>query len=59
MTDPVAGTVKDGFERPFDMEFSSRPATVWAYWIDFYDPESGIDKFVIKVDVNSQVNRKQ
>ena len=55
MTDPVAGWVKDGSVKPLDMEYTSKPASVWAYWSDFYDPESGIVKFEISIDVNEEV----
>ena len=55
MTDPVAGYVMDGHERPLDMMYSSRPASLWTYWGDFHDPESGIEKYQITVDVNDEV----
>jgi hypothetical protein len=59
MTDPVAGVVHDGHERPLDMQYSSQSASVYTYWLDFYDPESGIDKYDISIDVNNQVSFKK
>ena len=58
MTDPVAGWVKDGPDRPVDMAYSSRPASVWTYWDGFYDPESGIINYEITVAVNDLVNSR-
>ena len=55
MTDPVAGWVHDGSDKPLDMMYSSHEASVYAYWGDFYDPESGIVEYEISVDVNFQV----
>jgi hypothetical protein len=55
MTDPVAGQVLDGHERPLDLDFSSQTASVYAYWTDFHDPESGIEKYDITINVNNQV----
>ena len=56
MTNPVAGIVHDGHERPLDMQYSSQPASVYAYWSDFHDPESGIEKFDVSIEVNNQVS---
>ena len=58
MTNPVAGWVKDGKDPPHDMLFSARPATLWLYWGDFFDPESGIVAYSVTVFVNGEVSYK-
>ena len=55
ITPPVAGIVKDGHEKPDDIQFSAHRASVYTYWLDFNDPESGIDKYDISIEVNNQV----
>ena len=52
ITDPIAGWVRDGANKSQDMSFSSQPATLHTYWQDYYDNESGIDKYDTTVTVN-------
>ena len=50
LTPPVEGTVIDGDTEDFvDQEYSASSARVSLQWKDFYDPESGILSYSVKV----------
>ena len=46
ITEPIAGRVKDGLPNEPDTEFSSEAAMASVSWDGFYDPESGIDRYI-------------
>ena len=50
LTPPVEGTVIDGDKDGFtDLAYSASTARVSLQWQGFFDPESGIDSFSVKV----------
>lgn len=47
-TPPVIGSVLDGDEPLFDMKYQSYDERMCVQWYDWFDPESGIDRLVMK-----------
>ncbi len=43
-TPPVKGRVLDGEKIHQDIDYQHDTTQICAQWIDFYDPESGIDR---------------
>ncbi|KAL4222206.1 hypothetical protein ACF0H5_018244 [Mactra antiquata] len=43
---PNPGTVLDGKRLQSDRQYQSDNKTICAQWVDFFDPESGIDRYV-------------
>lgn len=43
---PIPGAVLDGELLRQDIMYQSDPTKICAQWVDFYDPESGIDTYV-------------
>ncbi|KAH3823846.1 hypothetical protein DPMN_125669 [Dreissena polymorpha] len=43
---PIPGTVMDGDRLRRDRQFQADDHKICAQWIDFFDPESGIDRYV-------------
>ena len=42
---PIAGEVLDGNQVQTDMVYQSDGERICAHWVNFYDPESGIDRY--------------
>ena len=42
---PVVGTVLDGDKLQQDLRYQADNKRICAQWVDFYDPESGIDRY--------------
>ena len=43
---PFPGNVLDGDRLQTDLKYQSSARRICAQWVDFYDPESGIDRYV-------------
>ena len=56
-TAPEAGTVVDGDDINNDVDFTSETATMTASWVDFSDPESGLDPYTLAVYVNDDLQK--
>ncbi|XP_072034301.1 uncharacterized protein [Amphiura filiformis] len=57
ITPPVSGYIMDGqIENGIDMEYSSQPASVAAFWDDFYDPESSVAEYIVSVNRQTSSN---
>ena len=54
ITEPLSGWVHDGQVPTEDIEYSSQAASVYSHWGDFYDPESGIDEYIVTMSVNGE-----
>ena len=44
---PLPGDVLDGDRLQRDLKYQSNDRRICAQWVDFYDPESGIDRYDI------------
>ncbi|WAR20773.1 DNER-like protein [Mya arenaria] len=53
---PIPGNVMDGDSLRKDRQFQADDHIICAQWIDFYDPESGIDKFLWGVGTSQQMD---
>ncbi|WAR20850.1 CRB-like protein [Mya arenaria] len=51
---PIPGNVMDGDRLRKDRQFQADNHNICAQWIDFYDPESGIDRFLWGVGTSPQ-----
>ncbi|WAR20843.1 hypothetical protein MAR_014817 [Mya arenaria] len=51
---PIPGNVMDGDRLRKDKQFQADDHKICAQWIDFYDPESGIDRFLWGVGTSPQ-----
>ncbi|WAQ98196.1 hypothetical protein MAR_022569, partial [Mya arenaria] len=51
---PIPGNIMDGDRLRKDRQFQADDDKICAQWIDFYDPESGIDRFVWGVGTSPQ-----
>lgn len=50
LTEPVAGEVVDGSANDFtDLQFTTSQAKVELQWRNYYDPESNISRYDVKV----------
>ena len=45
-SEPISGDVLDGQQLRKDSQFQSEDRRICAQWLDFHDPESGINKLV-------------
>ena len=43
---PIPGDVLDGDKLQTDMQYQSDDKRICAQWVNFYDPESGIDRYI-------------
>lgn len=56
ITPPISAPVTDGKETDEkDMEYTSETATKACHWSEFFDPESGIEKYLVDVYVNDEL----
>ena len=55
-TPPITGHVTDGnMSDKEDMRYTSETVTKKCHWIGFFDPESGIDKYMVDVFINNEL----
>ena len=59
ITPPLPGWVNDGVEPLRDVQYSAESATKRCNWNNFTDPESGIEKYEVKVTISNEDNHYQ
>ena len=47
-TSPEAGSAIDNVAEKHDVQYSSEAATASVSWKNFYDPESGVESYIIE-----------